>query len=80
MRYKHLTFTEAGIQENTAGLLLGQRLHLKEAIVPTGSGGSPENSSCSASAKLYYSLNEGKIRNFILSLKGAKFNFSNTAE
>lgn len=48
--------------------------------MPMGRGGRTENSSCSASAKFYYSLDEGKIKHFIFALEGAKFNFSNTAE
>lgn len=78
--YKHLMFAEAGIQASTPGFSLGKRVHWKEAIVPTGRGGRTEKSSCSASAKFYYSLDEGKIKRFIFALKGAKFNFSKAAE
>lgn len=48
--------------------------------MPRGKGERTEKSSCSASSKIYNSLDEGKIKHFISALEGAKFNFSNTAE
>lgn len=83
VEYKHLTSAEAGILASTAALLLGQGVHIKEAIVPVGRGGRTGNSSCSASAKFYNSLDELKKKKkkaFYLCSQGGKFNSSNTAE
>lgn len=43
--------------------------------MPTGRGGRTEKSSCSASAKFYYSLDEGKIKHFFYSSQGGKIQF-----
>lgn len=48
--------------------------------MPVGRGGRTGNSSSSASAKFYNSLDECKKKHIIFALKGAKFNSSNTAE
>lgn len=73
--YKHLTFAEAGILASTAGLLLGQWVHIKEAIVPVGRRGRTGNSSCSASAKFYNSLEKCKNKAFYLCSQGGKSQF-----
>lgn len=74
--YKHLTFAEAGILASTAGLLLGQWVHTKEAIMPVGRGGRTGNSSCSASAKFYNSLDKCKKKKaFYLCSQGSRIQF-----